>query len=267
MIDTTLADVDIDLPNSSKANGGLPLSAIYSNYDPVRRAAEYQINRLRLRDEYHYEKLIGLRRSNGNKNLKKLRPVHERIIAAFVSGMTGVEIAAQFRCSAMTIYRILGDPLASSLTKEIGENYREEFKQLFPLVYLAVKDGLNSGSAKIRLSAVDRFARINRMIDGDSGEDAVESHVKRVIDARFTIIHLVRNAATKDILGEVIENEEPEAASSDQVVALDAPCPVANNMLTVPDDLTASLAVEEAEVLEETWEIEDLVVEESVASS
>ena len=259
MTDVTLDELDIQLPDASKANGGLPLSSIVNGYDPVRAAAEYQINRLRLRDQYHYEKIIGLRRSNGHRNLKKLRPVHERIIALAVSGMSGVEIAAQFKCSAVTVYRILADPLASSLTKEIGEHYREEFKRLFPLVYDAVKDGLNSGSSKVRLAAVDRFARITRLIEGDGDEGAVESHVKRVIDARITIVHLIKDAAPREVLGEVIENEEPAQSVNESVVALDAPCPVANNMLKVPDDLIAPSPVEEAEIVEETWEVEDLV--------
>ena len=238
MSDVTYDELDIELPDPSKSNGGLPLSAIVAGYDPVKAAAEYQINKLKLRDQYHYEKIIGLRRSNGTRNLQELRPVHKRIIAAFVSGMSGVEIAAQFKCSALTVYRVLADPLASSLTSEIGEHYREEFKQLFPLVYAAVKDGLQSGSTKTRLAAVDRFARINRMIEGDSDEDGVESHVKRVIDARITIVHLIKDAAPRETLGEVMENEELADTASGQVDATDAPCPVAN-MFRVPDDLTA----------------------------
>ncbi len=245
MTDVTYDELDIELPDPGKSNGGLPLSSIVAGYDPAKAAAEYQINRLKLRDQYHYEKIIGLRRSNGARNLQKLRPVHERIIAAFVSGMSGVEIAAQFRCSALTVYRILGDPLASSLTKEMGEHYREEFKQLFPLVYAAVKDGLSSGSAKIRLASVDRFARINRMIDGDSDEDAVESHVKRVIDARITIVHLIKDAKPREVLGEVIENEEQvHHLPGERVKADDAPCHAADNMLQVPDDLTAEIEQE-----------------------
>jgi len=238
MTDIAFEDLDIDLPDPSKSNGGVSLSELVAGYDPLYAAAVYQVNRLKLKDQYHYEKVIGLRRSNGMRNLQKLRPVHERIIAAFVSGMSGVVIAAQFKCSALTVYRVLADPLASSLTSEIGEHYREEFKQLFPLVYAAVKDGLQSGSAKTRLAAVDRFARINRMIEGDSDEDGVESHVKRVIDARITIVHLIKDATPRETLGEVIENEELADAASNQVEALDAPCPVPN-MFRVPDDLTA----------------------------
>ena len=238
MDELSFEDLDIELPDTNGPNGGFPASTYTQGYDPVAAAAKYQVNRLKLRDEYHYDKVIGLRRSNGHVNLKKLRPVHERMIALHINGVSGADIALQFKCSAFTVYRILGDPLAASLIAEVGEHYREEFKQLFPLVYKAVKEGLENPSSKVRLASVDRFARINRMIDGDSDEDGTEKYVKRVIDARTTIVNLILNATPREAIGEVIENESLEGENPD-VEALDAPCLSADNMVQVPSDLTA----------------------------
>ena len=178
----------------TELNITLPLSSTRAGYDPEREKARYEMNSELIQGRYHYEKVIGKRKSNGALKLRELKPEHKQYVAAFVNGMKGVEIAEYFNVAAITVYRVLADPLARSLIGEFDESFRDEFRAIFPLVANAVRDGLESGSIATRLKAVDRWTKVSRFIDGDTGEG--ESPKTDVIfAARLKFVDMVKKAS------------------------------------------------------------------------
>ncbi len=178
----------------TELNISIPLSSVVGNYDPDEAKARYAANKELIAHKYHYEKIMGKRKSDGALKLKELKPEHKQYISCFISGMKGVEIAEQFNVAAITVYRVLADPLAADLIGEFDENFKKEFRALFPLVADAVRTGLESGGTKTRLQAVDRWTKVCRFLDGGEEEKDQEEKTTAVVAARMRFVDLVRNA-------------------------------------------------------------------------
>ena len=176
-------------------NISMPLSMTRANYDPEREAMRYKINANLIKNKYHYEKVIGKRKTNGALKLKELKPEHKQWIAAFVNGMKGVEIADQYDVPAMTVYRVLSDPLAKTLLGEFDEAFKREFKSMFPLVANAIRDGLESAGLDTRLKAVDRWTKVSSFIDGNEVESDEKSKTAIVAATRLRMVTMLKAAA------------------------------------------------------------------------
>ena len=171
----------------------IPLSAERGNYNPETAKDNYAKNAELIADRYHYEKFIGKRSSDGALKLNELKPEHKKYISAYINGMKGVEIAEQFNVAAITVYRVLADPLARDMIEEFDEGFKAEFRAMFPLVSLAVREGLQSESLGLALKSVDRWAKICRLIDG-KGDDEDVRKVDSVVAARMRFVQLVKGA-------------------------------------------------------------------------
>jgi hypothetical protein len=193
----------------------LPLSAKRADYAPVKAAAHYAAHSELRKNRYHYEKMLGRRKHNGADKLKGLRPSHKMIVAAHINGMRGVEIAEQLNISAITVYRVLGDPLVAPLIQEFDDGFKADFRAMFPLVADAVRTGLEDSSPTTRLKAADRWAKICRVIDGDGAAD--DSRVETIYAARMKFVQLIQDAVQSARGGDtalVIEAEVVERAST-----------------------------------------------------
>ena len=172
MVEVALKDLDLDtsllavtaaegsepLDDDNKAL--VPLSSIVGNYNPHRAAVTYVMNRTKLKEHYQFEKAMGHRLPNGSKPLKNVTPRHLLIASKFMSGAGVNQIALAFRCRASTVSRILHDPQIAGLIKIGREAYDDELKNLLPLAVEAIRGALCDPSVKVRLAAVDRFARM-----------------------------------------------------------------------------------------------------------
>ncbi len=171
----------------------LPLSATRAGYDPERQRNRYAANAELIATKYKVDKMLGKRRTDGALKLKKLLPLHQQIVSCYINGMKGVEIAEQFDVAAITVYRILADPLAQSFISEFDTAFKDEFQRMFPLVADAVRDGLESTALPVRLKAVDRWAKICRYLDGGE-EDNTGNKVAAITTARMKFVELVKSA-------------------------------------------------------------------------
>lgn len=126
--------------------------------------------------------------------------------------MKGVEIAEQFNVSAITVYRVLADPLATSLIGEFDESFKKDFKALFPLVAAAVRTGLESGGTRERLQAVDRWTKVCRFLDGDDVERGQEEKTASVVAARLRFVDLIKQAGGKNL--QLVEAEYVEVTDA-----------------------------------------------------
>lgn len=186
----------------------MPLSTMFGQYDAEREAAKYAMNKELIEDQYHYEKVIGKRKSNGALKLKELKPEHKQYISAYINGMKGVEIAAQFNVAAITVYRVLADPLSAELIGEFDESFKNEFRAMFPLVADAVRDGLVATNSELRLKAVDRWTKVSRFLGGDEDDEGQKNEkTTQIIAARMRFVELVKSAAPsmKMVEAEIIE--------------------------------------------------------------
>ena len=106
---------------------------------------------------YDYEKIIGKRTPGGNHKLKRLRPVHRKIIALHLHGMTAgeIEIVTGFNQSA--VYRILGDPLSQAYIQAHTAGADMELEALAPKAVDALRNGLESDDDRTALNAADKF--------------------------------------------------------------------------------------------------------------
>lgn len=185
----------------------VPLSSTRAGYDPETAAARYAANSELIKTRYFYEKFLGKRKSDGAKKLNELKPEHKQYVACAINGMKGVEIAEQFNVAAITVYRVLADPLAQALIGEFDDGFKAEFKAMFPLVSDAVRTGLESANAGTRLKAVDRWAKICKFIDGGDSEEP-DKKTETIFAARLHFVKLVK-AAVPGL--ELVEAEVVEA--------------------------------------------------------
>ncbi|KKM17736.1 hypothetical protein LCGC14_1672750 [marine sediment metagenome] len=172
-----------------------PLSSTRAGYDPEREAARYAMNKELIADKYHYEKVIGKRRLDGALKLKELKPEHKQWISCFIQGMKGVEIAEQYNVAAITVYRVLSDPLAKALLGEFDEAFKNEFRSMFPLVANAIRDGLESAGIATRLKAVDRWTKVSGFIDGKTEEDKGEKKPEVMAAMRLRLVAMLQTTA------------------------------------------------------------------------
>lgn len=191
----THINVKVPLPLSSTIPGG--------NYSPTTARARYLANVELVAENYKYEKFIGKRQHSGNRNVTKLTPEHKRYITAFLNGMKIVEIADYFTVSALTVQRILSDPLARELINEFDDGFKEEFRRLFPLVTDSIRDGLLDDNLGIRLKAVDRFSKMSRLVDGEAEGDS-DDKIKAVFAARTKFVQLIQSASGET---QIVETE------------------------------------------------------------
>ena len=175
-------------------NISVPLSVSRADYDQEEAKSRYQVNKALIQDRYHYEKFMGKRQENGAKKLNELSPEHKQWIACYINGMKGVEIAEQYNVAAITVYRVLADPLAKGLIDQFDDGFKDEFRAMFPLVSLAVREGLESGTASTRLKSVDRWAKICRLLDGKDEEGGETKKSDTVFAARMRFVELIKDA-------------------------------------------------------------------------
>lgn len=180
-------EVQINVPGLA-SQGGLLVSAESES------KAKYRANRTLLRQKYHYEKWTGRRRPDGALKLNSLSPAHLRMISAYINGMRIKDIAEQFKVAAITVGRVLADPLSQVYVEEFGEAQKGEFKAMFPLVAKAIRDALSSGNAEVKLKAVDRFAKISAMLSGPNPNDSRESRTEARTEARHKFIAMIKDA-------------------------------------------------------------------------
>ena len=196
-----MTELNIKVPLSTVTGGG---------YDANAAKAKYAANSELIKQTYHYEKFMGKRKKDGALKLASLKPEHKQYISAAINGMKGVEIADHFSVPVITVYRVLSDPLARSLIAEFEESLAEEFRRMFPMVSDAIRDGLESGSPKVKLLAADRWLKIRKFIDGGENDEGTEKRSEAVSVARTKFVEMVKTVTETSVKSTVIEMEAVE---------------------------------------------------------
>lgn len=164
-------------------------------YDSDARKAERAAKREMLKTQYNYEKLIGTRRKDGIRKLKKLTFKHREMIAQFLSGMSIMDVAYMHDISYHMVWYTLSDPLAQEYIDEHAASQKAEFNAMLGQVNMTIRDGLESGGITNRLKAVDRWAKIHRVVNGDGEGESGKSKTQEIMAARFRFIEQVKKVA------------------------------------------------------------------------
>jgi len=139
---------------------GRTSSEMVGVYFPLKAKAKYQLNRELIADHYLYEKVIGLRKSNGAAKIASVRPIHQHIIAAHLSGERHVNIALQLGVSLGTVHRVVNDPVFTNLVDRFRDGFTAELEAMFPLVISAIRKGLESKKVTENLFAAKQWASL-----------------------------------------------------------------------------------------------------------
>ncbi len=220
MTDIKVEDLDLDISSLEidsalegseplNINGNVPLSSIVGNYDPHKAMVRYQMDKTKTADRYMFEKAMGIRMDTGAMPLKNVTPRHLNILSQFLSGCGVNQIALRQGCRASTISRILHDPRIKSMIKIAQETYDEELKALLPLAVEAVRDALCHTDPKIRLQAVDRFARMTGKGADDIGDH--DAKTINVVNLRQTFITNLKEIAKNHNIIDVEAVPEPSS--------------------------------------------------------
>ena len=120
---------------------------------------------------YQAEKDIGLRNPNGSSVLKKLTPVHKRMIELHLRGHKIADICELLHTKYGTVQRVLHDPIAVEFINGFDEILNKEFNALRMKATEAVRSGLDSGDNRTKLIAARLFYDRKGELGGASSED------------------------------------------------------------------------------------------------
>ena len=166
-------------------------------YDPVKRAAKTKATKERRQALYQAEKILGKRSKTGQYRLKKLKAKHREMIAAFIEGWSIREIADYFSVAHVTVQRVIADPQAQAIIDEFEDGAKAEFNQMLPKVNDSIRAGLNAGDVGTKLKAVDRWGKLHRVINGETGEKSATQRTQEIHAARFSFLKKVEEIALK----------------------------------------------------------------------
>ncbi len=188
-------------------------SELATGYDPAAAAAKYASRDEASRVvEYERDKLIGKRLPSGALRLKKLSARHMTMIALHLTGkFKAGHIAEHIGCRAITVYRVLNDPLAQKVINDFHSGVMLDLKALAPLAVEAVRDGLTDEDPDVKLRAVDRFDKLTKTdIEEKAGISVNVNFVNNVRDRFFEEIRAI--ADESGIIDVEVEEVDAEPA-------------------------------------------------------
>jgi len=173
---------------------------------------------------YLEEKKNGARLPNGAKLLKRLTAQHKQMILSHLSGVSNNDIAELYKRTAVSVSRILNDPLALAEISNLLEDVEKEFQALYPKSVERLREAMDAETlAKTpahttRLKAIDIYYRANgKYRDADSGAESAEDVIARILANPLVQINI--NAPSKDTpvvdpFNEAFEGELSDGSSS-----------------------------------------------------
>jgi len=150
---------------------------------------------------YVREKVLGLRRENGAMKLKRLTHRHMQIIGMHLEGQSIEQVAYNNRVTISTVSRVLNDPLAQQLLKQVYSDKESEIQALAGKAIGVVRDALIGDHAlSLKLRAVDRYVKVREtMLSKEKGPETAEDVIARMLSGGNIIANNVQiNMGDKD---------------------------------------------------------------------
>ena len=133
-----------------------------------------------IREVYDAQRDIGTRIDTGSVRLRKLKPIHKKIIALHLAGWPNNDIARYLDVNATWVCIVLRDPLSREVIASMDELHEQEFTRLRVAANEALRDALQpSQSMRTRLQAASIYYKRDASM-GEKGETA-EDVMQRVL--------------------------------------------------------------------------------------
>lgn len=133
---------------------------------------------------YDAQKDIGTRRDNGALKLKKLRPMHKKVLALHLAAWPNDQIARELHKSAAWISTVINDPLAQEVLNDFDAIHEGEFSRLRILANSALRDALQptkTDSTRLRAARIfyqkDSETKVEK---GETAEDVMAKILTRI---------------------------------------------------------------------------------------
>lgn len=138
--------------------------------------------------EYEQQKVLGDRREDGSLNLKKLKPVHIRVIQLHLSGENNSSISKRVQKTQVTISRWLSDPLIRAELELAIKSERSRLTMMTGKAVDAVDLALTSSDNTMKLKGVDRFIKLSDHLgDGEEEKITAEDIVGRIMSLNINV--------------------------------------------------------------------------------
>lgn len=148
--------------------------------------------------------------NGGNTTLKKLKPVHFKIIAMYASGLKVGEIAQQVGYTPVRVSQILGDPLARRTMEIMFEDLDRDFQAMYTDVLQVIRDGLQDKDINVRLQAAEKWLKAHGKAGGTSrAEESDKSLTAEDIIAKLLEQHRQQGGGSVS-LGIGISSNRPD---------------------------------------------------------
>lgn len=142
---------------------------------------------------YEQEKLAGIRRPSGAKNLQELTPLHRDVINLHAAGYSGNEIARLVRRSPAWVSTILNDPLVVEEIEGIKSQQQMRLKALMGEAVDTVASAMrNAPKQSERLKAADMVFKSNGAYatdDPSGNKDSAENIISSILEKAQIHIH------------------------------------------------------------------------------
>lgn len=157
--------------------------------------------RMVLPEIYRAEQDIGYRRDNGgHRRLRKLKPIHKKIIALHLSCWTNIDIAAHLDLCAGSITDVIMDPLAQDIIRKQDDIYNAEFARLKILANQTIRDGMQghkSDATRLKAAALFDKREANQKVDNSTTAEDVMAKILANIRAENIQVNVVNNFGDK----------------------------------------------------------------------
>ena len=120
--------------------------------------------------------------------MKRLLPRHLHIISLHLQGLKGTEIvrlleSAGVYISAITVYRVLCDPLSQKVMENFYAGADREMKALELMAVDSLRSAMRSGSHRDAISAADKVFKANGRYGTAPSSISAEDVIARAMDA------------------------------------------------------------------------------------
>ena len=139
-----------------------------------------------LPEVYQAQRDIAINREpQGYQHLKKLKPLHKRVVAMHLAGNTSAAIAEALNTSAGYVAWILKAPIVQELISQYDSMQDAEFKRLRYRADDALREALTCDSRTARLRAAEVFYKREDTLDSRNGGSGLtaEDVAKKLLEA------------------------------------------------------------------------------------
>ena len=120
--------------------------------------------------------------SYGSSELKRLRPLHYKIISLHLAGVRNKDIAQQIGCTKATVVNIVHSRLGREAIEGALEKYYDEFQELAPKVVKVVNETLeNEENPDLRLRAAGMWIKTSGWEQRRKTVQTSEDQVKNIL--------------------------------------------------------------------------------------